>query len=49
MPATSLAGCSLRKRNITASMSRKGNCLDNAPGESLSASLKVEGLYGRLF
>jgi putative transposase len=28
-------------------MSRKGNCWDNAPSETLFASLKVERLHGR--
>ena len=31
------------------SMSRKGNCWDNAPTESLWGSLKVGRLYGRKF
>lgn len=31
------------------SMSRKGNCWDNAPVESLRGSLKVGGLYGMRF
>jgi len=31
---------------ITDSMSRKGNCWDNAPSETLFASLKVERLHG---
>ena len=39
----------LKKRWITASMSRKGNCWDNAPSETLFASLKVERLYGKRF
>jgi len=28
-------------------MSRKGNCWDNAPSETLFASLKVERLHGK--
>jgi putative transposase len=39
----------LQKRGITASMSRKGNCWDNAPSETLFGSLKVERLHGRRF
>jgi putative transposase len=39
-----LKGC-----GITASMSRKGNCWDNAPSESVFASLKVERLHGQHF
>jgi putative transposase len=35
--------------SITASMSRKGNCWDNAPSETLFASLKVERLHGQSF
>lgn len=39
----------LRQRGITHSMSRKGNCWDNAPSETLFASLKVERLHGQRF
>jgi transposase InsO family protein len=39
----------LEQRGITASMSRKGNCWDNAPSEALFASLKVERLHGQRF
>jgi transposase InsO family protein len=39
----------LREHGITASMSRKGNCWDNAPSETLFASLKVERLHGKRF
>ena len=39
----------LKERRITASMSRKGNCWDNAPSETLFASLKVERLHGQRF
>ena len=42
-------GEELRERGITASMSRKGNCWDNAPSETLFASLKVERLHGQRF
>lgn len=34
---------------IQSSMSRKGNCRDNAPTESLWGSLKVGRLYGMRF
>jgi putative transposase len=39
----------LEQRGITASMSRKGNCWDNAPSETLFGSLKVERLHGQRF
>ena len=39
----------LRKHGITASMSRKGNCWDNACSETLFGSLKVERLHGQRF
>jgi transposase InsO family protein len=39
----------LQDYGITASMSRKGNCWDNAPSETLFASLKVERLHGQRF
>jgi putative transposase len=39
----------LQERGIMASMSRKGNCWDNAPSETLFASLKVERLHGQHF
>jgi putative transposase len=39
----------LKECAITASMSRKGNCWDNACSETLFGSLKVERLYGRCF
>lgn len=41
---SALAGYGMRS-----SMSRKGNCWDNAPTESLWGSLKVGRLYGRRF
>jgi transposase InsO family protein len=34
---------------MRSSMSRKGNCWDNAPTESLWGSLKVGSLHGRRF
>ncbi len=34
---------------MRSSMSRKANCWDNAPTESLWSSLKVGRLYGRKF
>jgi transposase InsO family protein len=39
----------LDEHGITASMSRKGNCWDNACSETLFASLKVEWLHGQRF
>jgi transposase InsO family protein len=39
----------LREYGITASMRRNGNWWDNAPSETLFASLKVERLHGRRF
>jgi transposase InsO family protein len=39
----------LKKHGITPSMSRKGNCWDNACSETLFASLKVERLHGHRF
>ena len=39
----------LKKHGISASMSRKGNCWDNAPTETLFGSLKVERLHGERF
>jgi putative transposase len=39
----------LETRGIQASMSRKGNCWDNACSETLFGSLKVERLYGQRF
>ena len=47
-PAMSSADL-LQECGITASMSRKGNCWDNAPSETLFASLKVERLHGQRF
>ena len=39
----------LKGYGMCSSMSRKGNCWDNAPTESLWGSLKVGRLYGRRF
>lgn len=39
----------LDQHGITASMSRKGNCWDNACSETLFGSLKVEWLHGQPF
>ncbi len=39
----------LERRGITASMSRKGNCYDNAFVESFFRTLKVELVYNRKF
>ena len=39
----------LKEHGITPSMSRKGNCWDNACSESLFGSLKVERLHGQRF
>lgn len=39
----------LTERGITCSMSRKGNCWDNAVAESFFATLKTECIYARRF
>lgn len=39
----------LREKNFIQSMSRKGNCWDNAPTESFFKTLKVEELYFKKF
>ncbi len=39
----------LKEHGLTPSMSRKGNCWDNACSETLFASLKVERLHGQRF
>lgn len=39
----------LKQSNITCSMSRKGNCWDNAPVESFFASLKKERVHHRRY
>ena len=40
---------SLKKHSIRQSMSRKGNCLDNAVMENFFGRLKVEMFYGENF
>jgi putative transposase len=39
----------LEERKISCSMSRKGNCWDNAPMESFFATLKMERVYRRKY
>jgi len=39
----------IKKYTFTCSMSRKGNCWDNAPMESFWGKLKCEWLYGKHF
>jgi putative transposase len=39
----------IAKRKFVCSMSRKGNCWDNAPMESFWGKLKTEWLYGKRF
>ncbi len=39
----------LRELGVVCSMSRKGNCWDNAVAESFFATLKTECIYGRRF
>ena len=39
----------LKARGITVSMSRKGDCWDNAPMESANGTLKVECVHGEHF
>lgn len=39
----------LEKMNITQSMSRKGNCLDNSPMVNFFGILKQEMFYGEYF
>jgi putative transposase len=39
----------LKRHGITPSMSRKGNCWDNACSETLFGSLKIERLHGEQF
>lgn len=39
----------LKAHNVSQSMSRKGNCLDNAPMENLFGLLKQEMFYGERF
>ena len=39
----------LKKNGITCSMSRKGNCWDNAPMESFFGTLKTECIAGKIY
>ena len=39
----------LKRHNITQSMSRKGNCMDNGAMENFFGRLKVEMFYGEKF
>ena len=39
----------LRAAGIRCSMSRKGNCWDNAPAESFFSTIKTESLHGKSF
>jgi transposase InsO family protein len=39
----------IEQRNFICSMSRKGNCWDNAPMESFWGKLKTEWIYGKRF
>jgi len=39
----------LEQRGITRSMSRKGNCYDNAAMESANGTLKTERVYGQRY
>ncbi len=39
----------LKNYQMVQSMSRQGNCLDNAPAESFFHTLKVEGVYGQMY
>ena len=39
----------LKEHNITQSMSRKGNCMDNGAMENFFGRLKVEMFYGESF
>ena len=39
----------LQARGITVSMSRKGDCWDNAPMESVNGTVKVECVHGEHF
>jgi putative transposase len=42
-------GAQLAARGITVSMSRKGDCWDNAPMESANGTVKVECVHGAEF
>lgn len=46
---TRAAAAVLEEYGITGSMSRRGNCWNNACSETLFGSLKVERLYGQRF
>lgn len=48
MPVMSKGACS-KRISITTSMSRKGNCWNNAVAESLFKTLKVECIYQHKF
>ena len=39
----------MKNKGVVQSMSRKGNCWDNAPAESFFKTLKVEELYFKVF
>lgn len=39
----------LKKNHIICSMSRKGNCWDNAPAESFFSTLKTECVDGKIY
>jgi transposase InsO family protein len=52
--ATTLCGWKQQYKKIKSygmiqSMSRKGNCWDNAPSESFFHTLKVEVVYGKIY
>ena len=47
--ASDLFQALLKKLGFTCSMSRKGNCWDNAVAESFFHSMKVEAIYGETF
>ena len=47
--ASDLFQALLRRYGFTCSISRKGNCWDNAVAESFFHSLKVEAIYGSTF
>ena len=48
-PRVSAPGTALAEHNITQSMSRKGNCMDNGIMENFFGRLKVEMYYGEKF
>jgi transposase InsO family protein len=45
----SLCAPALARAGITPSMSRKGDCLDNAPMESFFHTLKIERVHHRIY